>query len=414
MPNQVSALTTNLISSAKPESKAYEIRDTKYKGLVLRVQPSGYKSLNYEYRINGRKKRTSLGSAAMLTLGQARAMAIKVHNSANAGVDVNQQARIARASTLGSFINGAYTEYGKGRIISFDNIIARLNRNFGNLYDMPIGEISVTDLMRWRAGKKVKFQTIKRELAYLKTIINLAIKNRVIETHPICNFQFEPTEDDTAQIAEEQQRDLSPDEEKRLRHALSVREDTIRSSRTSANAWRTARSQDLLPVVPTDHYVDHVQPIVLLALLTGLRRGDIFDLKWQHVDLDRRLITKQINKTRRKKPQATALPVCSEVIEILRKCRKSSTNTDLVFPSPVTGKRYDNITKAFKAVLETAQIENFRFHDLRHTFGTRLSIGGIELNTIKGLMTHSDIKMTQRYAHLSPDHMRDSLDRVFG
>ncbi len=165
---------------------------------------------------------------------------------------------------------------------------------------------------------------------------------------------------------------------------------------------------------PTDQYVDHVQPIVLIALLTGLRRGDIFDLKWQHVDLDKRLITKQINKTRRKKPQATTLQVGSEVIEIFRKCQKSSTSTDLIFPSPATGKRYDNIDTAFRAVLQTAQIKNFRFHDLRHTFASWLAIGGIELYTIQRLMTHGDIKMTQRYAHLSPDHMRDSLDRVFG
>ena len=89
MPNQVSALTTALISKAKPEPAPYEIRDTKMKGLVLRVQPSGHKSLNYEYRVKGRKKRTSLGSATILTLNQARALAIELQNSANTGIDVN-------------------------------------------------------------------------------------------------------------------------------------------------------------------------------------------------------------------------------------------------------------------------------------------------------------------------------------
>ena len=72
MPNSVATITAGLISSSKPEESAYEIRDTKIKGLVLRVQPSGHKSLNYEYRIHGRKKRKSLGSAAIITLSQAR------------------------------------------------------------------------------------------------------------------------------------------------------------------------------------------------------------------------------------------------------------------------------------------------------------------------------------------------------
>jgi integrase len=415
MPNQVLPLTATLINQAKPETNGYEIRDTKIKGLVLRVQPSGHKSLNYEYRINGRRKRTSLGSAAMLTLNQARAMAIEIQNSANAGVDVNQQAKLERASTLGAYITIHYIPHAEKNILSAADIIARLERNFSHLYDKAISDITPTDIERWRAGKNCKFQTVKKEFTYLKSVINLAIKkHQIISTHPLTTYQLEPSLKDSKDLAEKKLRYLTQDEAKRLREALVARETTIRTDRASANEWRAKRGRDLLPALPPEHYADHVQPIVLLALLTGLRQGDIFDLKWSEVDFDRQQISTVINKTRRKNPNPTTIGICREAIEVLTKWRLSAQGNDLVFPSTVTGNRYDNIDKAFRAVLVAAEIEDFRFHDLRHTFASWLAIGGVDLYTIQRLMTHSDIKMTQRYAHLSPDHLRDALDRVFG
>jgi len=415
MPNQVSALTSALISKTKAEPTAYEIRDTKTKGLVLRVQPSGHKSLNYEYRLNGRKKRTSLGSAAMLTLNQARAMAIDVQNSANSGVDVNQQAKLARASTLGAYIELHYTPHAEKNILSAADILARLKRNFEHLYDKAIADINEADIERWRKGKTCKFQTTRKEFAYLKSVINLAIKkHQIIGAHPLTTYQMEPTLQDNKDLAEKKLRYLSQDEAARLRLALSTREDNMRVERASANKWRAERGREPLPSLPADQFADHIQPIVLLALLTGLRQGDIFDLRWSEVDMENKQISTVINKTRRKNPNPTIIGICDEAIEVLRKWRLTSIGNDLVFPSTVTGNRYDDISKAYEAVLLAANIENFRFHDLRHTFASWLALGGVDLYTIQRLMTHADIKMTQRYAHLSPDHMRDALQRVFG
>ena len=414
MPNSVATITAGLISSSKPEESAYEIRDTKIKGLVLRVQPSGHKSLNYEYRIHGRKKRKSLGSAAIITLSQARAKAIQIQHFANDGIDVNHRARIERASTLGAFIENDYTDYAKGTILSFENIRNRLCQNFGHLYDRPMAEISVADIKKWRAGKKVKFQTVIKELAYLKSVINLAIKLDIIESHPLVRFQFERTEKDIADLSEEKLRYLSRDEEARLRTALMAREERIRVERQGGNRWRSNRGHPEMPTFPEEQYVDAIQPIVMLALLTGLRQGDIFTLEWKDIDENQQTITKQINKTRRHKPRKTTLQISDGAARILAKWKKSSSGNGLVFPSPITGKCYNNIYKAFNTVLKEAEIDDFRFHDLRHTFASWLAIGGVDLYTIQRLMTHSDLKMTQRYAHLSPDHMRDALDKVFG
>ncbi len=176
-----------------------------------------------------------------------------------------------------------------------------------------------------------------------------------------------------------------------------------------------------MPEIDPLQYADHIKPLVLLALNTGLRRGDLFGLKWEHVDLGRRQIRKVIEKTshaRRKagkKLEPAVLPLSAEAHAILTQREKQrNPESEYVFSSPRTGGRLDNIKKAFEAVLTAAKITNFRFHDLRHTFASRLVMAGVDINTVRELMTHADIKMTLVYAHLSPDHKAAALDRAFG
>ena len=75
---------------------------------------------------------------------------------------------------------------------------------------------------------------------------------------------------------------------------------------------------------------------------------------------------------------------------------------------PVFGRH--SFKKAFAGVLEAARVDNFRFHDTRHHFASRLVMAGVPLNTVRELLGHSDIKMTQRYSHLAPDNLREAVD----
>ena len=83
----------------------------------------------------------------------------------------------------------------------------------------------------------------------------------------------------------------------------------------------------------------------------------------------------------------------------------------LVFPGK-NGKRFNNIRRSWAGVLDAAKISGFRLHDLRHTFASRLVMAGVDLNTVRELLGHSDYSMTLRYAHLAPEHKAAAVARL--
>ena len=84
--------------------------------------------------------------------------------------------------------------------------------------------------------------------------------------------------------------------------------------------------------------------------------------------------------------------------------RNQTDSTGLVFPSPVTGESLISIKRSWGAVVKDAKLEDFTFHDLRHTFASKLVMKGVDLNTVRELLGHASIDMTLRYAHLAPEH----------
>jgi site-specific recombinase XerD len=86
-----------------------------------------------------------------------------------------------------------------------------------------------------------------------------------------------------------------------------------------------------------------------------------------------------------------------------RKQMKHTAPGSLVFPSPQTGEIMGDCRTAWENLLERAQINNFRWHDMRHDFASQLVMRGVDLNTVRELMGHADLKMTLRYAHLAPN-----------
>ena len=135
-----------------------------------------------------------------------------------------------------------------------------------------------------------------------------------------------------------------------------------------------------------------VKNIITVALHTGLRRGEIFNLKWFDVDFRRGLIQVQKSKTGKKR----IVPINRTVRIMLENLKRKS---EYVFPSPKTGGKLNNIKRSFGRAVKEAGIQNFRFHDLRHTAATRMADAGADAFTLATILGHSDIRMTARYTH---------------
>jgi integrase len=151
-----------------------------------------------------------------------------------------------------------------------------------------------------------------------------------------------------------------------------------------------------------------LKPLVLLSINTGMRRGELFKLMWNDVDFTHRVLNVRASATKSNRPRKIILN--SEALAVLEGWHGMSADvTGLVFPGEA-GKILTNTKRSWAAVLTDAGITNFRWHDLRHHFATRLSDAGVNLNTVAKLMGHADIRMTQRYAHVPADSQRRALD----
>ena len=182
----------------------------------------------------------------------------------------------------------------------------------------------------------------------------------------------------------------------------------MRQSRDSANEWRAQRRKDQLPP-RTEHFADHLRPMVLLSLNTGIRRGSLFRLEWRDVNMETRVLT--IRAETAKAGKTYHVPLNEQAHEALRLWREQTEGEGLVFPSPKGGP-FDNCLTAWEHVLQMAGIKKFRWHDMRHTFASRLVMAGVDLNVVRELMGHASLAMTIRYAHLAPETKRAAVDRL--
>jgi len=159
-------------------------------------------------------------------------------------------------------------------------------------------------------------------------------------------------------------------------------------------AWLTYQRRDQISI-------GHLRSIVIAALNTGMRRGEILALRWADVDLGNRKITVKNTKNNETK----VIPINQTLYEELLNLSKESDG-EYVF-SNGEGQRFGDIKTGFLSALRRAGIEDFRFHDLRHTFGSQLVMQGIDLKTVQQMTGYKQIKMTMRYSYLSPEYVQE-------
>ena len=148
----------------------------------------------------------------------------------------------------------------------------------------------------------------------------------------------------------------------------------------------------------------YLRPIVITALNTGMRRDEILKLTWNRVDLRNRIIL--LDKT--KNHERREIPV-NDTLHAMLYNTVRNLKTDFVFYNPITLKPFDRLDRSWHTALSKAKIVDFHFHDLRHTFASRLVMAGVSLTAVKELLGHKSIAMTLRYSHLAPEHLKEAV-----
>lgn len=223
-----------------------------------------------------------------------------------------------------------------------------------------------------REAQGIKPASINRDLAALKRAFSLAcsVEYGWLDSNPVASIK--------------QEKGVT----KRDRWVIQEEEDTLLCH---APAW--------------------LQEIIIFALNTGMRKGEILHLTWKAVDLFRRTIVVMESKNNEKR----TIPINEKVYALLKeKARVRLIGCDFVFHSPRSKSKLLDSTfeRTFSKCVEKAHLEDLHFHDLRHTFGTRLSQKGEDAFTIKALMGHKTLTMTSRYVHHNVDSLRGAVEKL--
>jgi integrase len=410
-------LIASTIKMLQPAATAYDVRDTVVPGFLLRVQPTGLITYYYSYRdTTGRKTRYRIGTVGAVTPAQARDIAQQLSARVIKGEDVQatrqerrEAAQAAKLQTLGGFVEQKYSPWllaERQEKRRSGEVLQRLWANFATLWERPMAEITPWIIEKWRAEQRKRGKapsTINRDVTTLRSVLSKAVAWQIIDAHPLKDVR--PLRVDNHRCI----RYLSEDEESRLRGSLAARDPRIRAARENANVWRRQRGYPELPELGDHTYGDHLTPMVLLSLNTGMRRGELFRLRWVDVNFQTKTLT--VRGATAKSGQTRHIPLNTEAMMVLRAWHQQTPETALVFPGK-QGEPLDNVRKAWGALVRAAEMHQFRWHDLRHTFASRLVMAGVPLNTVRELLGHTTPSMTLHYAHFAPDHKAEAVNRL--
>ncbi len=252
------------------------------------------------------------------------------------------------------------------------SLVVQLKSVFGDHYLTEITPAMISDFKVKRRADGVSPRTINYELTTMSHAFNIAIREwGLASENPVMKVRKE-------RVSNNIERWLTLDEEKKL----------LKES----PKW--------------------LQDIIIFAINTGLRQSEILDLKWSQVDMDRETVTILEQKNR----CVDTLPLNETVVRLLWAKRDASAGIDdYVFPNTLNQRKGNRLLlTAFYKARDRAVITNFRFHDLRHTFATRLVQNGVDLYSVQKLGRWKNMTMVQRYAHHHPESLRAAIGMIDG
>jgi integrase len=278
---------------------------------------------------------------------------------------------------------GDAIEWAKAHKLTWRDDEIRLKPLLEVFGDRPAESITPQEIERWfslkgtprkRDGKPSGVQwrpaTVNRYKALVSMVYRQGIKNRKVSVNPAKEIERR-TENNS------RDRYLLPKEEAALRQTI------------------------------LESWPEHL-PEVEVALNTGMRRGEQFKCDWSWVDLDKHVVT----VPRSKHGEKRRVYLNDDAVAAFRLLWRYSEGVGRVFAHLYDSAKSIGARNWFKTALERAGIANFRWHDHRHTFASRLVMAGVDIRTVQELMGHKTIQVTMRYAHLAPEHQLEAVQRL--
>jgi integrase len=323
-----------------------DIRDTRLPGFAIRCRASGVHSYLV---LLGRRRVMTLGKVSVLTPHEARKAARLALADMAHGIDPTAGRRRG-APSWAAFLTDTYQPWATEHRKTGAETVARLQSRFADFDALPLTSISAFTVERWRTARLkagVKPSTTNRDLVALRSALSKALAWGFLKVHPLATVKAAHV-DTIGHV-----RFLSAEEDLRLRAALDTRDDRRRIARDAANIWRRDRGYPDLPAY--GRFSDHLTPLVLLALGTGCRRGELFDLRWRDVDLPGRRLT--VRGASAKSGSSRVIPLNTDVVDVLQAWQPTPASASaLVFPNR-DGAQLRDIKTSWSALLTKAAIK---------------------------------------------------------
>ncbi len=249
-----------------------------------------------------------------------------------------------------------------------------IERHFAGRCTSTITEKDIDDFIITRREVPTRWKTrraggtVNREVSCLRAVLTMAVRQGMMSRNPASRPR------------------MLPENRGRLRY-LSIEEAALLLDLAKKTA-----SKDIFT-------------LILVALDTGMRRGEIFNIHREDLDFK----NNQIWVRAPKNGTPRYVPMTARVRDVLNK-RPRRIDTEYVFAGRIPGKHLSNgIREVFVTLCQRAGIKDFRFHDLRHTFASHLAMAGVPLHAIGQILGHKTPSMTARYSHLSPEFLKQAV-----
>ena len=360
-----------------PDKSKCDYFDTKQSGFLLKILSSGRKSYYIRYRNQrGKQVEIKIADDNVTKLNEARELAIKYLAQIAMGEDpFSTKADLKKVPTLYDFITNSYLPYVKTYKRSWETDVSLIKNhimpNFGKQY---MDEVSKRDIIQFISKHSLTHKpgSVNRVIIMMRYIFNLSIRWETVGI----------TKNPTAGIP------LLEENNKKERF-LSAEE-----ARALVAQLKSSDNKMLQYIIP-------------MLILTGARKNEVLKAKWEDFNVEQRLWRIPLSKS----GKARHVPI-SDGVQYLLEGVPRHVDCGYVFANPKTLLPYVSIFASWNTARKAVGLADVRIHDLRHSFASFLVNSGRSIYEVQRILGHTQIKTTQRYAHLSQDSLLAAANEI--